>query len=1204
VANLIMIVDDSLTVRADLEEAFTSEGMSTICCASAHEARTMFAAQEIGLIVLDVMLPDGDGVELLKEFRSTPTGSSIPVLMLSTEVEVKDRIRGLVTGSSDYIGKPYDRDYVIARARALLAPGVLRNQHEPTNAKTTVLLIDDSETFRESFGDLLREQGFKVLCAASGEEGLRSAAANRPAAIVVDGMLPGIDGPTVVRKLRLDAALRHTPCILLTGSESDVAELHALDSGADAFVRKDDDLDMILARVTAVLRNVGHDRARHDTASLQSPKRILAVDDSMTYLQELNETLSEQGYDVILAHSGQEALDMLAVQAVDCILLDRLMPGLDGTETCRRIKGAVATRDIPLIMLTAMEDREAIIEGLSTGADDYVLKSNEIDVLSARVRAQLRRKQFEDESRQIRSELMNKELEASEARAARALAASRAELLTALELKNRDLELAIGELKDRQQEIADRNLQLEEANRLKSEFVSNMSHEIRTPMNAILGFAYLLDQRQLEGGSADLVRKIRSAGRTLQSIINDILDFSKIEAGRLEIEHASLRINDILDNLSDIMSANAGYKDIELVIAEPPALGGQLLGDALRLEQILINLTGNAIKFSEHGAVEVGISLVSQVKNIATFRFSVSDSGIGIPLEKQAHIFAPFSQADASTTRRFGGTGLGLTICRHLVDKMGGEIGVISEPGKGSEFWFTVPFEWVATAEFAPPEMSTIDVLIVDDNEIALDNLSLTARSMGWNVAKAKSGNAAVEKMRARLESFGTYDVLLVDWKMPEMDGLTAAKVIRGTFKHDTAPIVLMVTAFSREELLKEPSINIVDGILCKPVTSSTLYNAVATALRRWGRNRVSTLPRNIRTKGKRIPGVRVLIVDDSEINREVAMLIVEADGGIVNLANDGKAALDWLLHHPNAVDIVLMDVQMPIMDGYQATRQLRALPEFANLPIVALTAGAFKAQQQAVLEAGMNAFASKPFNVDELMATIQQLTSCQSALAEAGKLEEEVEEEAAGDLVHIEENKFPGIEVDKGLNVWGDINLYRKFLLKFCNDYAECGNTLSIYYAAGERESARTLLHKIKGAAGNLSLTDVARLAAELETFDPKDNVDATLKLLRSAMDAVCTSVALFAAEYVEPTPTVDQDASEAADAGPKDLIALLTQLLRTLDSDSPDNANKLLHSMSSMLNPGSLQLLRARVDDFDFRGAEMLVRRFADDMGLVIKE
>jgi DNA-binding response OmpR family regulator/HPt (histidine-containing phosphotransfer) domain-containing protein len=1101
----ILIVDDSLTVRTDLEEAFTEEGLPTMCCANAAQARAAFSKESIGLVILDVLLPDGDGIELLKELRATKAGADIPVLMLSTEAEVKDRIRGLLTGSSEYIGKPYDRDYVVSRTRELLEANRSDKKELQPKSKVMVLIIDDSATFRERFGDLLREQGFDVMSAETGEDGLRSAAINRPDAIVVDGILPGIDGATVVRKIRLDAALSHTPCIMLTGSGSFDAELRSLDSGVDAFVRKEEDLDMILARVTAVLRNASKVGAKHDMASLQGPKRILAVDDSMTYLQELSEILSEEGYDVILAHSGEEALEMLTVQTVDCILLDRLMPGMDGTETCRRIKASPVTRDIPLIMLTAMEDREAMIEGLSTGADDYVLKSGEKDVLNARVRAQLRRKQFEEESRRVRSELMSKELEATEARAARSLAESRAELLAALEQKNRALEAAVEQLRKGQQEIERRNFQLLQANRLKSEFVSNMSHEIRTPMNAILGFAYLLDQRHLDGDSSELVKKIRNGGRTLQSIINDILDFSKIEAGLLEIERAPLQINDILDNLSDIMAANAGHKDLELVISPAPDIGGQLFGDALRLEQVLINLTGNAIKFSEHGAIQVGIQLVAQTEKVATLRFSVKDAGIGIPQEKQALIFAAFSQADTSTTRRFGGTGLGLTICRHLVNKMGGEIGVNSEQDKGSEFWFTVPIEWSSTAEFAPAEMVMLDVLVVDDNAIALDNMTLTARSLGWNAAKAESGEIALQKMRTKKDCHDAYDVILIDWKMPVLDGLQTAQKIRNEFQGDPIPIVLMVAAFSRDDLLHQPNADIVEGILCKPVTSSSLYNSVAEALNSVGRHVIGGSSQTDGRNIKRLFGARILIVDDSEINREVAMRIVSTDGAIVSLANHGKDALDFLTANPDAIDIVLMDVQMPIMDGYEATLRLRTMPQFSDLPIVALTAGAFKAQQDAALKAGMSAFVSKPFNVEELVSTIQRLTHCESLV---------VDNEGEIEVTQTIERVLPilpGIDIAKGLSIWGDEELYRQYLLVFANENVNSCDELNGYFSKGGFKQARALLHKLKGAAGNLALMDVAHIAAKLEEIKPPANPRNEVEQLRSSLAVAFSSIALY---------------------------------------------------------------------------------------------
>lgn len=746
------------------------------------------------------------------------------------------------------------------------------------------------------------------------------------------------------------------------------------------------------------------------------------------------------------------------------------------------------------------------------------------------------------------------------------------------------------------QTLVVRTEEAEAANRAKANFLANMSHEIRTPMNGILGLAYLLDQKQLDADASDMVKKIRNAGRSLQSIINDILDFSKIEAGRLEIEQAPFHLTDVFDNLAGIMAANAGDKNIELVIAPPPDIGGHLLGDALRLEQILINLTGNAIKFTDHGEITVGIDVLARDKKMVTLRFSVKDSGLGIPLEKQAQIFSAFSQADVSTTRRFGGTGLGLTICRHLVTKMGGDIGVISEPGHGSEFWFSIPFEWAASTELAPPDMASLEVLIADDSEIARENLALTARSIGWNPTKTESGVEAIRVTRTKFEDHAAFDVMLVDWKMPGMDGLAVAKLIRNTYTHDALPIVLMVTAFSREELLKQPNIDVVDGILTKPVTTSSLYNGVAEALRRRGhQGGFKVLQPPAGHQGKRIPRVRVLVVDDSEINREVALRILEGEGAYVSLANDGQAAVDWLSNHPDAVDIVLMDVQMPIMDGYEATRQIRLLPQGADLPIIALTAGAFRAQQEAAQKAGMTAFVSKPFHVEELLETIQRLTHCQPEFVSTTQTD-------PGELTGTPPTSFEhlqGIDINKGLSVWKDMAVYRKFLFKFASDYADCSSRLRLACAADDLAAVRSLAHKLKGVAGNLALLEVAQHATEIESIEHTDGSDAALQQLQASLDIVFASIQLLAIESVETT-----EPAVITPVAVEHTLALLAELLRALDTDNPDHANQLLHDLTSALPADTLAAIRARVDDFDFRGAETLVHRLAETVKVDLKE
>jgi len=404
----VLIVDDSLTVRMDIGEALQSAGFDTVLCADLRSAREALAREGSVLIVLDILLPDGDGLDFLKELRSSPTTAQMPVLLLSTEADAKNRVRGMGAGADEYIGKPYDLGLLVARARALTQADASGG----VGLGRRVLVIDDSVTFRDELRQSLEGAGYHVREAATGEEGLALAAADRPDAVVVDGILPGIDGATVVRRLKSDTALRSTPCLLLTGAEGTNDGLRALEAGADAYVRKSEDLGVILVRLAALLR--GAIATGGETSpSLLGPKRLLAVDDSITYLQELGSQLRREGYHVVMASSGEEALELLAAQPVDGILLDLVMPGLSGQETCQRIKQRAEWRDIPLIMLTARDDRDAMIEGINAGADDYIAKSADFDVLKARLRAQLRRKYFEDENRRIREKLVRRETEAT-----------------------------------------------------------------------------------------------------------------------------------------------------------------------------------------------------------------------------------------------------------------------------------------------------------------------------------------------------------------------------------------------------------------------------------------------------------------------------------------------------------------------------------------------------------------------------------------------------------------------------------------------------------------------------------------------------------------------------------------------------------------------------------------------------------------------
>jgi two-component system NtrC family sensor kinase len=647
----VLIVDDSLTVRMDLADAFEAAGFRALPCATAAAARAAVSREAISVAILDVILPDGDGVELLEELRAGASGAKTVILMLSTEAEVKDRVRGLATGADEYVGKPYDAGYVVAKVQELLRG---RREREPAE-RSTVLIIDDSMTFREALRAALVAAGNEVLVATTGEEGLRVAAAQRPNAIIVDGVLPGMDGATVIRRIRLDAAMRGIACVLLTGSDGDGAELRALDAGADSFVRKEEDMDVIVAKIAAAVRTAAA-APKADLASLLGPKKILAVDDSPTYLNELGDALRGEGYDVILAHSGEEALELLGVQAVDCVLLDLLMPGLGGQETCRRIKSAPIFRDTPLIVLTSLDDRDAMIDTLSAGADDYISKSSDLEVLKARVRAQIRRKQFEDENRRIREKLLHNELEAAETRAARQLAETRAALVEELENKNEDLEA----------------------------FSYSVSHDLRAPLRIIDGFsAALLEDcgDALDDIGRDHLRRVRGAARRMGELIDDLLQFSRI--GRADLHRSAVDVSRLVDVVVGDLRRSDEARAVDVVIE-----GGMVAqADPQLLRVVLENLLGNAWKFTSK-TTGARIEVRTTTKDGAS-AFQVRDNGAGFDMTFAPKLFSPFQRLH--TEAEFPGTGIGLATIRRIVERHGGHVWAEASVGQGAILTFTLP---------------------------------------------------------------------------------------------------------------------------------------------------------------------------------------------------------------------------------------------------------------------------------------------------------------------------------------------------------------------------------------------------------------------------------------------------------------------------------------------------------------------------------
>ena len=646
----VLIVDDSLTVRMDLTEAFAAAGFDVAPCATLAEARAVLSREAVNIALLDVQLPDGDGFELIAEIRALPSASPIPVLMLSTSAEVESRIRGLKIGADDYVGKPYDKGYVVSRAHELLRS---RGTHEH-GERPTVLLIDDSVTFRNAIHASLEAAGYAVLAAGSGEEGLRLAVANRPAVVIVDGVLPGIDGATVIRTIRLDAGLRRTPCVLLTGSEDVESELRALDAGADTFVRKEEDFGVILARLNAVLRRAHFDDDEGN--SVLGPKRVLVVDDSPNYRGDVADAVRSDGYDVVLAGSGEEALAILAAQPIDCILMDLVMPGLGGREAAKRVKESPVGRDVPLIVVTAVDEPRTVIEVLAAGVDDYITKSADFEVVRARIKAQLRRRQIEDERRRTREALLRRELESASARAARKVAEARAVLVEELERKNRELEA----------------------------FSYSVSHDLRAPLRSIQGFTgALLSECSAEMSelAKDYLARVSAAAGRMGELIEDMLELSRVsraELRRQPIDLASVaRV--VASELSRKEPERAAVFDIESV----PAVEGD--GRLLRI--LLDNLLGNAWKFTAK-KTEARIGFGAHSTDGPPVYF-VCDNGAGFDMKHAGRLFSPFQRLHSE--RDYPGTGIGLATVQRIVDRHGGTVWAEGIIGQGATISFTIP---------------------------------------------------------------------------------------------------------------------------------------------------------------------------------------------------------------------------------------------------------------------------------------------------------------------------------------------------------------------------------------------------------------------------------------------------------------------------------------------------------------------------------
>ncbi|MBF0136168.1 MAG: response regulator [Magnetococcus sp. DMHC-1] len=1034
--------------------------LNVVWARSLAEAREAVAQAQtrrpFAMGVLDLYLPDA----LNGEIVPFTLKQGIPGVVLTCEYHEELRNRILAQGILDYFIK--DNIHVI-NSVVHFVKRFFRNH------QTRVLVVDDSRSARRVLADLLQRHGFTTLEAADGNDALQQLATTPIQIVLADYQMPGMDGFQLTRKIRNQYSPEEMAVIGLSAhGDGDLAS-RFIKAGANDFLAKPFRNEELLCRVfqtndiierhRELGKLVKHQESlvkRHQSVLENALDAIIMTDrhGRITDFNPAAETLFGYDRDTVVGQFAHEFI---------------VPPHLR-----ERHRDAIVRRATPEKIAAPLK-RRLELPGLRANGDIIDL---EIALTTIR----------HDDDFQFTAFLQD--------------ITQRRQLL-------KSLEETLG--------VA------ESASRAKSEFIANTSHEIRTPMNAIIGFTELALKTDLSPRLTDYLSKVQRASHTLMGLIDDILDFSKMEAGKLELDPVAFDLQDMIDRLAELFSMQTSEKGIELVFYMPMATHRATFGDAQRLEQILINLIRNAIKFTEGGTIAVRMNLRDLEGEGVELTCQVQDTGIGIDQDRLPHLFLPFVQADGSTTRKYGGTGLGLTICKRLVELMHGHIHAESTPGVGSIFSFTIPLEWRPPLHPEAPTMAQrfrgMRILAVDDNGATREMLRGILDSFGLEPVTVDSGEAAMTEFITAQAAGQPFPLILMDWRLTGENGIEIARKIWETQARMTPPTarvkVIMLTAFGDDDTEQEAFASGIDAFIHKPVTRSQIMEAIQRVFGEQTpkRNRFAKVLAEEAETSKKIGGARILLAEDNAVNQQVAREILERVGLFVEIANNGQEVLDLL--EKNTYEAVLLDIQMPIMDGLETVRRMRADPRFRDLPVIAMTAHAMADDKRRCLEAGMTEHVAKPIRPERLYGLLGRLIGPVGALQPISPV--------ADHEVDIPE--LPGLDSVDGLRrLGGNRTLYRRLLIRFREDHLHLLEKMSTALQENNLDEAARLAHATKGVAGNIGAKPLERAALELETAlrknqDPQVAGTAFAAHLTSLLQALNTI-----------TETGDDDPEDAA--------------------------------------------------------------------------